>query len=220
VELYQGEAAGTNWAGMSMSSLAEGIVANSTKPVTVIAVDGRSGGGKTTLASALTLELKGTLLSTDDFAWWHSFFDWPAMLIENAIAPLLQGQPVDYRPDAWIERHREGSIRAEPSSFIILEGVGALQSTLRPYVDVGIWVQSDASESKRRGLARDLAQRPDPAEAERFWDEWQSAENEFQSAQQSWKVADWWICATPSQLDLKHTGEGLLAATKNSKSPS
>ena len=113
------------------------------------------------------------------------------MLIENGIKPLHAGQSIDYRPAAWIEREREGSIQAQPSRFIIVEGVGATQESMRSSLDVKIWVQTDADVAKERGLLRDLAERPDPAEALRFWNEWMAAENEFQVAQQSWLVADY-----------------------------
>jgi uridine kinase len=158
--------------------------------VQVIAIDGRSGGGKTTLANALAVALGATVLHTDDFAWWHSLFDWPQMIIDNALMPLRAGRSIDYRPDAWVEREREGSIVAKPSRFVIVEGVGAGQLAMRPQLDVVIWVQTDADEAKRRGVERDLAERPDPAEAERFWNEWQAAENPFQATQQTWAVAD------------------------------
>jgi len=158
--------------------------------VQVIAIDGRSGGGKTTLAGALAKAMGASVLHTDDFAWWHSLFNWPQMLIENAILPLRAGIAIDYRPDAWVEREREGSIVAAPARFVIVEGVGAGQLAMRPHLDVVIWVQTDADEAKRLGVERDLAERPDPAEAERFWDEWQAAENPFQATQQTWSAAD------------------------------
>ena len=59
---------------------------------------------------ALAEQLDAAVLSTDDFAWWHSYFDWHELLIAKGIEPLRSGQPVDYRPPAWIERHRPGSI--------------------------------------------------------------------------------------------------------------
>ena len=164
---------------------------------TVIAVDGRSGGGKTTLASELAKHLGASILHTDDFAWWHSLFDWAPMLIENGIEPLRRGEAISYRPEAWIERGREGSIEAQPSGFLIVEGVGAGQTAMREHLDLIVWVQTDADFAKQRGLVRDLAERPDPAEAERFWDEWQASEDPFQAAQKTWLVADFVFSGEP-----------------------
>lgn len=156
----------------------------------VIAIDGRSGGGKTTLAKELADLLGAQLLHTDDFAWWHSFFDWPEMLIDNALKPLKAGQDVDFTPPAWIEHGREGSIVAKSSRFVIVEGVGASQLAMRAEIDLRIWIQCDAESAKERGLVRDAAERPDPAEAEEFWNTWQKAEDEFQGIQESWKDVD------------------------------
>ena len=178
----------------------QGHIGSGKKPVTVIGIDGRSGGGKTSFANTLAAKLDATLLNTDDFAWWHSMFDWPELLIENALKPLLAGQDVSFRPPAWVERGREGAIVAASNPVIIVEGVGASQEAMRLYLDYNIWVQSDAIVAKERGLIRDAAERPDPAEAERFWNEWQQAEDEFQAAQQSWLQASFTICGTPSAL--------------------
>ena len=197
-----------DWNGRSIAEIACDLSGQRSDEVLVIAVDGHSGGGKSTFARALAAELDAALLSTDDFAWWHSLFDWPEMLIEHGIAPLRDGKPLDFRPPAWIERGREGSITAPVRSIVIVEGVGAAQARMRVAVDVIVWVQSDADEAERRGIARDLAERPDPAEAKRFWDEWQAAEVPFQEQQRTWEAADLWVCGTPgsSVSTLRRTG--------------
>jgi len=120
-------------------------------------------------------------------------FDWPQLLIENGVQPLVRGESIDFVPPAWLQRGREGSIRAEAKNVVIVEGVGATQPAMREVLDLCVWVQTDADVARERGLLRDLAQRPDPAEAERFWNTWQSAENEFQAKAKSWAVADFVI---------------------------
>ena len=188
--LYQGE---PELSYSSFDDIVAALAAASEAGVIVVGVDGRSGGGKTTLAKRLTEALDGSLISTDDFAWWHSLFDWPELIIENGILPLKNGNAIDYRPPAWIEREREGSILAKPARVIVVEGVGSTQERMRSVLDFKIWVQTDAEVAKERGLLRDLAERPDPEEALRFWNEWQEAEDVFQTAQKSWLVADFGI---------------------------
>ena len=200
MRLYGTEAAAEGWRVRSISEIAADLILGARGKPLVIAIDGHSGGGKSTFARALAVELDAALLSTDDFAWWHSLFDWPEMLIEHGLRPLLSGHDLDYRPDAWIDRGREGSITAAASGFIILEGVGAAQAAMREAVDVIAWVQSDVEEAERRGIARDLAERPDPVEAKRFWDEWQSAEVPFQEQQRTWEFANLIVCGTPNVL--------------------
>ena len=188
------------WQAWDLAAIAASLLADPTQDVTVIAVDGRSGGGKTTFARALATQTDAALLSTDDVAWWHSCFDWPELLIDNVLAPLRAGQSVDYRPPAWIERGREGAITAPSRPVLVVEGVGSAQLRMRPAVDRIVWLQSDADESERRGIARDLSERPDPAEARRFWDAWMAEETPFQEEQRTWAVADLVVCGTPAAL--------------------
>jgi len=44
----------------------------------------------------------------------------------------------------------------------------ASRRPLAPLLDASVWVQSDASTARARGIVRDLAERPDPIEATRF----------------------------------------------------
>ena len=57
----------------------------------VLAVDGRSSGGKTTLAARLQDAIVGSaVVHTDDIAWWHSRFGWADLLIRPRPAmPLV-----------------------------------------------------------------------------------------------------------------------------------
>ena len=190
MKLYAGEQPFAKEELVTLDEVVASVLAMSGDGVLVIGVDGRSGGGKTTFAKALAEKLGASLLSTDDFAWWHSLFDWPEMLIENAVVPLRAGKAIDFKPPAWVDREREGSIVAPASKYVIVEGIGSTQPAMRNHLDVRIWVQTDADVARERGLLRDLAERPDPAEAERFWNEWQVAEDEFQAKAQSWLVAD------------------------------
>ena len=48
----------------------------------IVAVDGRSAGGKTTLAEHVNKAVPGSaIVHTDDIAWHHSFFDWSELLL-------------------------------------------------------------------------------------------------------------------------------------------
>lgn len=186
------------WRAWDLATLAGALIGDPVDDVTVIAVDGRSGGGKTTFARALAAELDAALVSTDDVAWWHSLFDWPDLLVDNVLSPLRAGRPVDYRPPAWIERGREGSITAPARPVVVVEGVGSAQRRMRVAVDRIVWVQSDVDEAERRGIERDLAERPDPVEARRFWDAWMAEETPFQAEQRTWEAADLMVCGTPT----------------------
>jgi hypothetical protein len=163
----------------------------------VLAVDGRSGGGKTTVALRLATAVPGaTVLHTDDVAWYHAFFDWADLMRDGILAPLRAGQDVAYRPPAWDERGRDGTITAPAASpLVIVEGVGIGRRELAGYVDALLWVQTDEHEARRRGLARDGADRAD------FWAEWQAAEDPFQAEQRPWERAGLIVSGAP---DLPH----------------
>ncbi len=163
----------------------------------LLAVDGRSGGGKTTIAHRLAAAVAGaTVLHTDDVAWYQAFFDWADLMRDGILAPLHAGQDVAYRPPAWDERGREGAITASAASpLVIVEGVGIGRRELAGHFDALLWVQTDEDEARRRGLARDGANHAD------FWAEWQAAEDPFQAEQRPWERAGLIVSGAP---DLPH----------------
>jgi hypothetical protein len=169
----------------------------------ILAVDGRSGGGKTTIARRLAASVPGaTVLHTDDVAWYHAFFDWADLMRDGILAPLRRRRPVAYRPPAWDERGREGAITVPAGSpLVIVEGVGIGRRELSEYVDALLWVQTDEDEARRRGLARD------GADEAAFWAEWQAAEDPFQAEQRPWERAGLIVCGAP---DLPHDPQSEL----------
>lgn len=157
----------------------------------VILVDGRSAGGKTTLARRLQEALPGAaIVHTDDVAWNHSFFDWDIQLIDNVLAPVRRNEPVCYRPPGWVANGRDGAIVVEAERDVIVEGVGAGRASIAAWADAVVWVQSDFDEARVRGIARDREFGVRPAdEVESFWDEWMRSELPFLEAEQPWQSA-------------------------------
>ncbi len=164
------------------------------RPV-ILAIDGRSGGGKSTVAARVAAHIPGAVIvHTDDVAWYESFFDWDVLLAEGILEPLRRGEAVNFRPPAWDERGREGAIRVDAdASVLILEGVGSSRRSLTPHIDASVWVQSDLSEARRRGIERDGG---DDAAAS-FWDEWTAQEEPFLAEDRPWERADLVVCGTP-----------------------
>jgi hypothetical protein len=165
----------------------------------VIAVDGRSAGGKSTLADVLWRAVPGAaVVHTDDLAWHHAFFDWADLARDGVLAPVHAGQAVHYRPPAWSARGREGAIVVPAGCpLVILEGVGAARRDLMPWIDVVVWVQSDVEKAKTRGLLRDGG----TAEAAAFWDEWMAEEQPFVARERPWERAAVIVSGMP---DLDH----------------
>jgi energy-coupling factor transporter ATP-binding protein EcfA2 len=171
------------------------------RPV-IVAVDGRQGGGKSTLARWVAGLVPGTaIVHTDDLAWWESFFDWDHLMAAGVLEPLRQGQDVTFRPPAWDARGRDGSIEvAAAAPLVIVEGVGSSRVALTGMLDAAVWVQSDAAEATRRGIHRDGGT---PTEAA-FWHEWAAEENPFLAQDRPWERAAAVVCGTPDLAGLAY----------------
>jgi hypothetical protein len=73
----------------------------------ILAIDGRSNNGKTTLAAQISeLVLASVVIHTDDIAWEHSRFGWADLLTGGILVPVHQGHAVSYRPPRWDEEDR------------------------------------------------------------------------------------------------------------------
>jgi hypothetical protein len=166
------------------------------RPV-VLAVDGRSSGGKTTLARRLQDVVAGSAtVHTDDVAWRYSRFGWVELLINGVLIPARSGRPVSYRPPVWDEWKRQGAIEVPPGCpLLIIEGVGAARRESAHLIDAAIWVQSDERETERRNLAR--VGQPDGLPTEQDHREWMAEEIPFQAGQRPWERADLIACGTP-----------------------
>jgi uridine kinase len=163
----------------------------------IVAVDGRSGSGKSTVANLLHQSVPASeLVHTDDVAWHHSFFDWSDLLVENILKPLRNGKAVSYRPPGWQKHERPGAIEvAAGLDLVVVEGVGASRTEIMPLIDSSLWVQSDLDEAERRGIARD----GDTEDARNFWHEWAAQEFEFLERQRPWERATVIVNGTPTQ---------------------
>lgn len=153
----------------SVSRVVELVRLRQTTP-TVIAVDGRSGAGKTTLAASVASRLDATLVEGDDFyrdlpeaervsldatAGVNLYFDWER-LRDEVLAPLRSGRSAIYFPFDWVTGHglTEETVHLVPSRFIVLEGVYAARPELASYVDVTVLVETDRAERLKRLAAR------------------------------------------------------------------
>lgn len=198
------------WAAQPVRTVASGLMrtarkargsAGRTGPL-VVAVDGRSGGGKSYLADLLTTSLRSaTVVHTDDVAWGQGFFDWDHLLVEGVLRPVSRGEAVAFRPPAWVERDRWGAIEVPADcEVLVVEGVGASRLALGPWLDAAVWVQSDADDARRRGIERDITAGRGHREAADFWAEWASHELPFLDQDRPWERADLVVCGTPVVL--------------------
>lgn len=148
------------------------------------------------MADHLAAELPGAaVVHTDDVAWHESFFAWDHLMAAHVLLPLRQGRDVDFRPPAWEQRGRDGSIRvAADAPLVLIEGVGSSRRSLTTLLHGAIWVQSDHEEATRRGIERDGG----TEEARAFWQEWCREEERFLAVDRPWERAWATVCGTPT----------------------
>jgi uridine kinase len=130
----------------------------------IVLVDGRSGSGKTELATALAVVLGAQLLRLDDiYPGWDGLED-----ASGQVADILETgrwQRWDWASSRLAEWNTLDLGRA-----LIVEGSGALTRASRDRATFGIWVELDAPTRKTRALTRDGAL------YEPHWDAWATQE--------------------------------------------
>ena len=167
----------------------------------IVAVDGRGGAGKSTLAQLLLPHLApAAVVHTDDVAWHEPFFGWGHLLAHDILEPLRQGLAVSFRPPAWPAHGRQGTIEI-PAGLraVIIEGTGADQRRFAEQIDRRIWVQADHQLAEERGIVRDVAHgtNGDAGQSRRFWHEWMAHELPYFVQERPWSRADLIVAGTP-----------------------
>ncbi|WP_220272940.1 hypothetical protein [Arthrobacter sp. RT-1] len=159
----------------------------------IVAVDGRSGAGKTSLVDRLLAQVPASaVVHTDDVAWHLSFFDWADELRTGVLEPLHRGEEVHYRPPGWVARERPGAIALPAGRSVVwVEGSGSSRQALTDLIDASIWVQCDNLEARRRLRARD------GQEEEELHREWEEQEIPFLLQDRPWERATVIVAGRP-----------------------
>jgi hypothetical protein len=208
------------WRGVPVEEVVTALLSAAGSPAgrpVIVAVDGRAGSGKSTVADVLARAMgRCVIVHTDDVAWWESFFGWDSLMAAGILGPVRAGAAVRYRPPAWTARAREGAIEVPAgTSVVIVEGVGASRRSLGHLVDARVWVQSDYAEARRRGVERD----GDDEAAADFWDAWTAEEEPFLGDDRPWERADLVVCGTPELADVPRSDGELLIGTPSDERP-
>jgi uridine kinase len=153
-----------------------------------VAINGHSSSGKSSLSRRLAATLPDcSVLHTDDLAWHHGVFSWDELLINDMLPALRTRRALQYRPPAWVSRGREGAITIDNDrNFVIIEGVGSSQESLRQQLDVIIWVETPQSVRESRDAARVAAGEISATS----YASWMAEENAYMTAERPWEHAD------------------------------
>ena len=155
-----------------ISLLAAALAQQPTKPL-VLALDGRCGSGKTTLADGLARQFPASIvLHTDDFylppaqrvRGWEKT---PCAnmdltrLRDEALRPAYAGQPVAYRAYSCRQGAYLPPAQLPAQPLVILEGSYSHHPLLRPYETLRVFVTCTKAEQTRRLQAREGARYAD-----------------------------------------------------------
>jgi len=164
----------------SLNSLIEILDTKAAKNATplIIALDGKSGSGKSTIADALHRHLDAAKLPLDDFfaatisdREWDSFsveerrnrvFEWDRFIVE-CLEPLRKGQTAKWRAfDFESGPEQDGTYRLEseekrlnPAPIVLVDGAYSSAPELSEYIDVTVLVKAPKEERLDRLKERD-----------------------------------------------------------------
>ena len=151
----------------------------------VLAVDGRSGAGKTSLARRLASELGAAIVSLEDlYGGWDGLEDGIDLLVSEVLEPLAAGQPALVPRYDWIARRWAEPVVLDPPHHLIVEGVGAGARRAAAYVSLLVWLEAPLAVRKKRALDRD---------GETFapyWDRWAAQEDAMLARERTPERAD------------------------------
>jgi len=135
-------------ADLLLDRLALLIQASAVRPVVLI--DGGSGAGKTTLATALASHLPAQLVSLDDiYPGWDGLESASAAVADEVLAHS-RWQRWD-----WVAGRPADVHGVDPAAPLIVEGSGALSRRNRDLATFGLWLELPTEERRRRALERD-----------------------------------------------------------------
>lgn len=150
----------------------------------IVAIDGGSASGKTTLASTLEKMFNATVFHMDDF------FLTPEMRTKERLGeaggnvdrerfesevliPLSQGKTVNYRPfDCKTQGFKE-TVEVTPKNLVIVEGAYSMHPSLSGYYDLSVFLEIDSEKQKERIIERN------GENAHRFFETWIPLENTY-----------------------------------------
>ena len=135
----------------------------------LVAIDGRGGAGKSSLARRLAEYLENTtIVEVDDF-WLPrdvrpdrqtvvnepgSDYDW-VRLRDQVIEPLRRGEPGRYQRYDWETDTLAEWHDVPVGGTVVVEGVFSLRQELAELYDLRVWVDTPLDVCLRRGIERD-----------------------------------------------------------------
>ena len=151
----------------------------------IVALEGGSASGKSTLAEILCEVYDGNVFHADDFFLRpeqrtpERFAEIGGNLdrerfYDEIIVPLTKSETVTYRPFDCGSQTLDDPINVPPKKLTIVEGVYSTHPAFSRYYDLAVFLDIDPEYQKKLILARNSARF-----AERFFNEWIPLENRY-----------------------------------------
>jgi uridine kinase len=151
----------------------------------VIAIDGRSGAGKSSLAARLRVELEAPVVSLEDlYGGWDGLERGIDLLVAEVLEPLRAGRAARVPRYDWVARGWDTPWTLAPPEVLIVEGVGAGARRAAAYASMLIWIEEPEPVRKKRALDRD------GATFAPYWDMWAAQEDAMLAREQTPGRAD------------------------------
>ena len=159
----------------------------------VIAIDGRGGAGKSSLARKIIEKIPDSFHI--EYDWFHLpkqkvinniRFD-NERLIKEVLIPFSSKQKeLKFKKYNWgyVSDIEDGfeveTTTVQSKDILIIEGCESINSTLLPFIDFSIWLDTNSEESLRRVTKRDIEEyKLDPVKVNDMWQEWVAWEREI-----------------------------------------
>jgi len=150
-----------------------------------VAIDGRSGSGKTRLAGLLREELGAPVVSLEDlYGGWDGLERGIDLLVTEVLEPLAAGRTARVPRYDWTSRTWGEPTLLDPPELLIVEGVGADARHAAVFESLLVWLEAPADVRKKRALDRD---------GETFapyWDYWAAQEDAMLARERTPERAD------------------------------
>ena len=131
--------------------------------MTLYAIDGPAGAGKTTYAAQLEAELSVNAtvktIHMDDLynGWDNALSNALSEILDRISTAHLAGRECVIRKFNWSTMQFDSEEIITPTDFLIIEGVGAAQQIVRESGAITYWLDIEAEIGLQRVLARDGA---------------------------------------------------------------
>ena len=124
--------------------------------VRVIAIDGRSGSGKTSLGRRVASAWDAPLISMDSiYPGWDGLAASVPLLVTHVLHPLSVGRGPIVPTWDWLAGRPGPRIPVRVAERLVVEGCGSSVGEAGDHAGTRVWLDGDADVRRKRAIARD-----------------------------------------------------------------